>query len=1293
MKVHLIPPRSSARSSSNFGHRHRRNVDGLLTLSLAATQSILFIVASFSFLLLPWSSSHAELLSQPSLKWSIQLEGSDQLTGRGMKKGNAIVAYKDEKILLTADDGSLHILLTTNSQVKTLAVFSPDKIQDSKTECRSGLAIVDANVQDGHYFEVITAETTAAEVSTNAARSPGGVAKDDYIIYAVYDSSELFDTINSRVFAINLDGTYRWSVEVEGRVAGTPVVGKNGIFVSHNNDNGIGYLSVIRVDPTNSFGSIVATVSSPATQAGTVNNSSPPFSAPSLRQTPSWSREGNFLDDVVVVAESWDQGFSEVQGGLHMLTLKNTDDNDSETSTSSYLLQKISSYSYSAIAPPLVYGDSIFLGSAGGNFAGFTGGRRYSLAGILNGRMETIDPAWMETVQPNPLNSSQPIWSKPVIDQYGDYLLVPGVDKDFYCFQSNNGRELWRNEEGSQILAQPKVFEGNYPVAYVIESLNGRVRQYNLYNGERNWDYSCADISDKLCQDPVEAEFAITPSGNTIYYGDINGRINSLEVASFETETPTTQPSLIPTADPTAKPTLTLSPTKSPFAPISFVAPTAAIDATENPTAKSVVVVELTLAPTENTQKLQDEDKEVEQLHEEDVIHNNDQVSSIIEDQAENQKQKENEKSSNTGLYIGASIAGLCALIIPFVILSLFRETRKRKKRSTEVNDMLVIDDCDSDDMESQSADSVDSGSGERGIEIEFINDDAITPTKGTPTKKKKRKKKKKKSLPDTPQTAQTLESIDEEQLEESVLNVNSDTMVVIGDDGNFEEPSIEAVNLRQRFDSTIDDQEAKQEQTSELAVKEKTDLTHLRSSTSEYANDNESMPPLPSFSSKSSSSLSEPDKSAQWTWSSLLQIGASQSTEKENSNKVTSSPNQNPEKLELKETNRSTSPDLSSQEKSIFTSNDSCSSSSSTAPRTNVDCSFVASTSPSNTVPTPVVYQRETPLITDQDALDIDKAVAKTAPNYKYNMEDNRDDKQADKKWSSEEDLTPDENTMHLSTTKETHEEKKESVKCCSRPQTPKSPVSSSPSALLTLSNAVDSPSSSSNSSNDDSLYTSMTNVSRKKDSKDLSPLSTYVLSDDKDIHRRGRSELTIDTNQDTVKEILSQPDLSKSGNYRSEQNVPDDEKSVVPGIQCISKVPKLNEEETRKYGMSVRTKRESVDFKSSPSPRKESKITPLAQMYDQLAAMGQQKAEEKKHSYKRRNKRADRGDTSTPIPPQEDQAGSDWGSFLSELADAEKQFYTPTANKNQSLLDSNSDSEESDDAEIARINNFLYE
>ena len=46
----------------------------------------------------------------------------------------------------------------------------------------------------------------------------------------------------------------------------------------------------------------------------------------------------------------------------------------------------------------------------------------------------------------------------------------------------------------------------------------------------------------------------------------------------------------------------------------------------------------------------------------------------------------------------------------------------------------------------------------------------------------------------------------------------------------------------------------------------------------------------------------------------------------------------------------------------------------------------------------------------------------------------------------------------------------------------------------------------------------------------------------------------------------------------------------------------------------MSVKTKRESVDFKSSPSPRKESKITPLAQMYDQLAAMGQQKAEEKK-------------------------------------------------------------------------------
>jgi hypothetical protein len=410
-----------------------------MTLSImlpSAKKSSLFLFfSSVSILLLLLAPSslvcHAEYLENPLLKWSVQLEGS----GRGLQKGNAVVAYKDgTKIFVTADDGSLHIIQTTD-QVKTLAVFVPDEIQDRFTECRSGATVVDKNIQDGHFVAVTV--TVEEEVSTNidivdngstttAVPAPAvprnvtlfgpGVVKEDYIVYVVCDSTISSDSIginaavdnivSSRVIAVNMDGTHKWSVQVEGKIEGNPVVGKTGIFISHNsNDGNIGYLSIIRTDPNNGTGNIVDTVSPTATRPGSVNG---PFGPPALQQRPGWSYdEEDYADDIVIVAENWDEGFSENQGGLYMLTLSTTDDESSSPPTSGYQLQKISSYSYSAIAPPLVYGDSIFLGSAGGTLAGFTGDRRSDLSGILSGRESEINPRWQNEVSPDPRNASQ----------------------------------------------------------------------------------------------------------------------------------------------------------------------------------------------------------------------------------------------------------------------------------------------------------------------------------------------------------------------------------------------------------------------------------------------------------------------------------------------------------------------------------------------------------------------------------------------------------------------------------------------------------------------------------------------------------------------------------------------------------------------------------------------------------------------------------------------------------------------------------------------------------------------
>lgn len=373
---------------------------------------------------------HAELLSEPLFKWSLQLEGSGRLKGRGLRKGNALVAYND-KLLVTANDGSLHIIQTT-VQVKTLAVFVPDEIEGRFTACQSGPTVVDKQTQGGLFIDGITAEEESnifdgasdPVVATHRNVTFGvDVGEEDYIIYSVVDVTEAppgsaginvdgilrESSISSRVLAVKFDGNFKWSVEVRGRIEGNPVVGKTGIYVSHNKD-GIGYLSVIRIDPITGTAKIVATVSPPATESG-INI---PFGPPALQQQPYWSYDEN-LNDVVVVAESWDRGFSEDQGGLYVLALissagkKGSSDQKSESSASTfeYQLQKVSSWSYSAIAPPLVYGDSVFLGAAGGNLAGFTKDRKNDLSGIVSGREVEISPRWDFQVTPNPRNPSQ----------------------------------------------------------------------------------------------------------------------------------------------------------------------------------------------------------------------------------------------------------------------------------------------------------------------------------------------------------------------------------------------------------------------------------------------------------------------------------------------------------------------------------------------------------------------------------------------------------------------------------------------------------------------------------------------------------------------------------------------------------------------------------------------------------------------------------------------------------------------------------------------------------------------
>ena len=76
--------------------------------------------------------------------------------------------------------------------------------------------------------------------------------------------------------------------------------------------------------------------------------------------------------------------------------------------------------------------------------------------------------------------------------------------------QANNGMEVWSASVKSIIMNQPSLFTsaGGDSVVYIIESMDGRVRQFNAASGTDNWQFNCVDVSGiDSCQDAVEAEF------------------------------------------------------------------------------------------------------------------------------------------------------------------------------------------------------------------------------------------------------------------------------------------------------------------------------------------------------------------------------------------------------------------------------------------------------------------------------------------------------------------------------------------------------------------------------------------------------------------------------------------------------------------------------------------------------------------------------------------------------------------------------------------------------------------
>lgn len=314
----------------------------------------------------------AQLLPEPNVRWTHTLGDGTSSIGRGLRKGNAVVAHKDGQMLFaTADDGSLHIMRTESVDGSinsdTSIVFDPPAVEGKDTVCRSGVVSVD--------------EDKLAE-------------KPEYLVYAVIDNVvEVGNgTTSSRLLAVNLDGTLRWSLDVDGVIQGTPIVGQNGraVFVVHN--------AVTETLPIGRVSVVLINDDAPTITARYNSwNPNAPFGPPSHAIGDDNNRGGEH--DIIAIAESWGEGYDE-RGSIHLLVPSDQFESRGGVGEESYELRFVSQYGFSAVARPAVSanGESLWIAAQGSNIAGWTG--RQDLSQVLSGRRQGIDSLWDTRVQP-----------------------------------------------------------------------------------------------------------------------------------------------------------------------------------------------------------------------------------------------------------------------------------------------------------------------------------------------------------------------------------------------------------------------------------------------------------------------------------------------------------------------------------------------------------------------------------------------------------------------------------------------------------------------------------------------------------------------------------------------------------------------------------------------------------------------------------------------------------------------------------------------------------------------------
>jgi hypothetical protein len=323
---------------------------------------------------------HCEFLEKPSLEWTYRVPGGGTLAGRGFRSGNEIAVSPDGTTLFaTADDGSLHFV--TLSDLRDSLVFQPEAIAGTFTECRSGVTLI---YDDDNALAYLVYAVMDVPVQVG-------------VLYEGVSYDETRTSTISRLLAVNLDGTFRWSLPLSGAVVGKPVTSaqKDKLYVVHNVPNYIGS------SPTRGKVSVIL-LRQDSTQP-TVTASIAPLD----RQGPFGPPTGATLGDgtqVVVLAEAWDEGYAPDNGHVYVLKPSSLYNDFGGQGDEAYELALISAWTASVTRPAVVADEElqVFCGGAAARLSGWS-----SLSNVVAGTQESVTPTWDVTLSPNLGNASQ----------------------------------------------------------------------------------------------------------------------------------------------------------------------------------------------------------------------------------------------------------------------------------------------------------------------------------------------------------------------------------------------------------------------------------------------------------------------------------------------------------------------------------------------------------------------------------------------------------------------------------------------------------------------------------------------------------------------------------------------------------------------------------------------------------------------------------------------------------------------------------------------------------------------